>query len=84
MLQEHRDLCCVCSHNSMCGYRGTPQRPKLFCEWFEVESAGTLASPSSRPPVDLTRGLCGNCDNDGGGCMSSGSGHTVWQCEEYC
>jgi hypothetical protein len=71
--------------------RGTPARPKLYCEQFDVEpwtptpcepdDCGSNSNDQSNPGE--LRGLCCNCENRQH-CTIAKVEEDVWHCEEYC
>jgi hypothetical protein len=89
MIEEYYDLCGSCTFGTACMNRGTRERPKLYCEQFDVESKETpawepsdvVADPS---PTDAgeSRGLCCNCENRNHCTITKPEGD-VWHCEEY-
>jgi hypothetical protein len=86
----HRDLCCVCTYQSQCMYRGTPQQPKLCCELFDVDVPSLAVNErddasihSSGDAAFVKGGLCCNCGNRRHCAIRAPEGD-VWHCEEYC
>ena len=86
----YRDLCSTCNHAEACGSRSTPERPILFCEWFDVFIPAPTPAPVAAPPERSAsgqgafehRGLCVNCENREDCTMAKPEGG-VWHCEEY-
>lgn len=80
------DLCCICAYAVECMYRGTAERPKLFCELFDVDvnaiAQGVQSAEKPNDPVDLVDGLCCNCENRPTCTIRMTKGN-VWHCEEY-
>jgi len=80
------DLCCICAYAAECMYRGTAERPKLFCELFDVDVnaiAQEVQSPEKvHDTAEAVDGLCCNCENRPGCTIRMTKGN-VWHCEEY-
>ncbi len=91
MVGEFLDLCNICVHEDGCMNRGTPDRPKLFCEQFELEMLEPAAweddalcdGPDNAVEEGKFRGLCCNCENRHT-CKISMPEGDIWHCEEYC
>lgn len=87
---DPRDLCGICVYGSECMHLGTAERPKLYCELFDVDvkAFGPREDNDSQngcnldKPVDLTGGLCCNCEHRGDCTIRMAKGN-VWHCEEY-
>ncbi len=91
MVGEFLDLCNICVHEDGCMNLGTPARPKLFCEQFELETLEPAAweddalcdGPDKAVEEGKFRGLCCNCENRHT-CKISRPEGDIWHCEEYC
>jgi len=91
MVGKFVDLCNNCTYENGCMNRGTVDRPKLFCEQFEldvVEPAPREDRVSRDVPSDPGgdgefHGLCCNCENRRHCTINEPEGH-IWHCEEYC
>ncbi len=88
--EDPRDLCGICMYADECMHRGTAERPKLYCELFDVDvgaispqAPGKSADAADDEPLDLAGGLCCNCEHRHNCTIRSKKG-TVWHCEEYC
>jgi hypothetical protein len=87
----HRDLCCVCTYTAECMYRGTPERPKLCCELFDVDvqalaphkAEASCTNSGGDGASYVQGGLCCNCENRKHCTIRRPEGD-VWHCEEYC
>ena len=93
MPETHRDLCCTCNCAATCINRGTPERPKFYCEQFDSyiprslvsKKVASRAASGDKNGSDESKykGLCLNCENRET-CTLSRSHGGVWHCEEYC
>jgi hypothetical protein len=84
VLKEHLDLCCICVNNGECVDRGTPERPKLHCELFDLTVQSSLLREESHPAIVAgVGGLCCNCMNRHTCTIQAPEGD-IWHCEEYC
>ncbi len=83
---EVNDLCCICAYAKECMYRGTTERPKLFCELFDVDvnaiAEGVQPTERTNDTADPVAGLCCNCENRPTCTIRMTKGN-VWHCEEY-
>ncbi|MEN6450693.1 MAG: hypothetical protein ABFC96_09395 [Thermoguttaceae bacterium] len=85
--RDHRDLCSICMYAAECIHPGTIDRPKVYCELFDVDVETLVAEQKvAKADVearDLAGGLCCNCENRERCTIHKPEG-TVWHCEEYC
>jgi len=91
MPKDLHDLCFTCSHMSVCANRGTGKSRLFPCKDFledrrflmasgqDGSGLGHEAQVSSGPFT----GLCCDCENREGCCLTRASEGGVWHCEEY-
>lgn len=90
MPREYRDLCCICIYVASCMNRGTTEKPKFYCEQFDLGVAGppvmvsedSYHLPGKKTLPGESRGLCSDCEERDHCTLSIPDGY-VWHCEEY-
>jgi hypothetical protein len=90
-LRDRLDLCCICTYESECMHRGTPENAKTSCELFDVDVRSLVAHESGetwngfdqRGDANNVGGLCSNCENRETCSIPVPEGD-IWHCEEYC
>ena len=91
MAMEERSLglCLTCNSKDTCIRRENIRLPVLCCE--EFDDATTLrperlklsALPEEKSDIDISMGLCCNCENRKS-CKMRHSPGGIWHCEGYC
>ena len=84
---DPRDLCCICTYQAECMYRGTVQHPKQYCELFDVDVTAIVPHQENgdrhrEETSEVFTGLCFDCENRKDCTIRSSKGN-VWHCEEY-
>ena len=90
MAAQHLDLCRTCNNEAACMNRGTPERPKFYCEQFDarvpVSPAASNRTAGNTPeisePSGNHKGLCLTCE-DREICSLPRPEGGVWHCGEY-
>ncbi len=89
MEEQSLGLCLTCNSMDICIKRKNIRLPVLYCEEFDdavlphVNSPIVVVPPQKETPLDISMGLCCNCENRES-CMLSHSPGGIWHCEEYC
>jgi hypothetical protein len=81
------EICPTCNNIKTCKHRKDTTRPVFFCEEFDDSSAPAqhvIVAGTSNPEkhVDITMGLCCDCDNRNS-CKLARVPGGIWHCEEY-